>query len=247
MEQITIDTTQNVGIEYTVAGIGDRVLATIVDGLILTGYTIFASMFSGVLASVVTSDFQWAIYTLVFFLPLVLYNLLMELLFNGQTVGKIVRHIRVVKVDGTQPSISSYLLRWLMRFVEIYSCFGSIAVLTMLINGKGQRLGDIAAGTTVIKLTEDVSLDDTILTSVKQDYIPVFPQADLLDDEKIALAKEVINAVVEDDRLQTKKRTMLLKTKEMLEKNMEITSDLTPQAFIQTVIKDYNFLKMKSF
>ncbi|NLT50390.1 MAG: RDD family protein [Ignavibacteria bacterium] len=246
MERFSVDTAQNVVIDYKVAGLGERIVATIIDTLILIGYSIFAGIVTGILSGLSKETSMTYIYVIILFLPVLLYNLLMEMLFNGQTVGKIARNIRVVKVDGTQPSLSSYLMRWLFRFFEIFPCFGSIAIITMIVNRKGQRLGDIAAGTTVVKLSEEVTLEHTILANIKEDYKVVFPQAEMLDDEKIALAKEVLYSIVEGDRLSIKKKTILQKTKDILENSMGIKTTLTPEVFIQTVIKDYNHIKSKT-
>jgi len=246
MERFSVDTAQNVAIDYKIAGLGERIVATIIDTLILIGYSIFAGILTGILSKLSEETSMTYIYVIILFLPVLLYNLLMEMLFNGQTVGKIARNIRVVKVDGTQPSLSSYLMRWLFRFFEIFPCFGSIAIITMIVNRRGQRLGDIAAGTTVVKLSEEVTLDHTILANIQEDYKVVFPQAEILDDEKIALAKEVLYSIVEGDRLSIKKKTMLQKTKDILENSMGIKSAFTPELFIQTVIKDYNHIKSKT-
>jgi uncharacterized RDD family membrane protein YckC len=60
--------------------------------------------------------------------------------------------IKVVKIDGSQPGIGSYFLRWLIKPVDVFFTYGSVGIITMLINGKGQRLGDLAANTNCYKI-----------------------------------------------------------------------------------------------
>ena len=78
-------------------------------------------------------------------LPTTFYSLIFEIAMNGQTPGKYLNKIRVVKIDGSKPTLGSYLTRWLLRIIDIWFFTGSVAVFTILFNGKGQRLGDIAA------------------------------------------------------------------------------------------------------
>lgn len=72
-------------------------------------------------------------------------------MFNhGQSFGKKLINIRVVKVDGSTPSIGSYLLRWLLFPIDGPITSG-LGLLVVLLNKNNQRLGDLAAGTMVIK------------------------------------------------------------------------------------------------
>jgi hypothetical protein len=151
---------------------------------------------------------------------------------NGQSFGKRQMKIRVVKLDGSQPGIGSYVLRWLLSIIER----GMIEVVVILINGKGQRLGDMAAGTTVVKLKQRVTLDDTILSVVDTDYTPVFPQAARLNDRDATIIKDVISTASMDDN-RVALAMLSQKTKEML----GIESDLPPAMLLSTLLKDYNY------
>jgi len=147
MDNFQIETAQNISIEQNAAGIGERILAYIVDLAIIIIYMVL----SGLTMAGLDGDggTTW-MYYLVLGLPSFLYYLLWEIFWNGQTPGKAALKIRVVKKDGTRPEFSNYLVRWLLRFIDITLTSGGVAVVTILLNGKGQRLGDIAAGTTVI-------------------------------------------------------------------------------------------------
>ena len=83
----------------------------------------------------------------------------------------------------------AYLIRWLFRLLEIVHR-GLIAFLTVLINGKGQRLGDIAAKT--IQTRRKVKLSDTIYAEIDSDYIPKYPSVIELADQDISTIREVL-------------------------------------------------------
>ena len=191
MQTVPIQTAQNVTIEYETAGIGERIMAAMVDYIILFSYgfaVIFIYLFIG--DRMKGMD---VLYFVVLALPAVCYDLICETSMDGQSFGKKLIGIKVVKLDGTQPSVGSYLLRWVLRIIDISFLGGTIAVLTILINGKGQRLGDIAAGTTVIRLKQRVKMSDTILVPLDDNYRPVFPEAGNLDVRIVTILKEVLD------------------------------------------------------
>src|SRR5574341_1922061 len=161
MQTVRITTTQNVEIEYEVASIGDRILAGLVDGAVWLGYVIGAPVLLFEVLNVGDKKFGIAL-TVALYLPAFLYDLLCESLMDGQSLGKKLLKIKVIKLDGSPPDFGSYLLRWLLRWLDVTICWGGIAILTILINGRGQRLGDLAAGTTVIKLKPGVGFRETI-------------------------------------------------------------------------------------
>ncbi|HLC82856.1 MAG TPA: RDD family protein, partial [Bacteroidia bacterium] len=145
MDNIKIQTTQNVDIEYELASIGDRILATLLDYLFFFGYTLLVFLFFGLLNSDL-EDYLWLL--VLCFLPILLYDLLCETFFQGKSFGKMIMKIKVVKLDGTQAGFGAYLLRWLLRIIDTRIFSGGIALIAILANGKGQRIGDMAAGTT---------------------------------------------------------------------------------------------------
>jgi len=243
--KVQIQTTQNVDIEYEVASIGDRIGACLIDGLILFGYGFMVFLvLSGLIADSEGADGMLTVLVTVLvtvlMLPILLYDLLCEIFMNGQSFGKKVVKIKVVKMDGTQPGIGSYLLRWLLRFIEIWTTSGAIAVITMLINGKGQRLGDLAAGTTVVKIRPAVTLADTIFAQVDDDYVATFPQVVRLSDDDIAIVKEVIGSREQREN-PVIVNTLVRKIKEVL----EVETDLSPSKFLKTIVRDYNYLTGK--
>ncbi len=228
MDRVKITTAQNVLIDYEAAGIGDRAIATIFDLCILVAYLITMSLATQEIESLAT--------TIVIFIPYFLYFVLSEIFFNGQTIGKKIRGIKVTRIDGTEPQVGDYLIRWLFRLVELDLTFGLVALLTLFIRGKGQRLGDMAAGTAVVKISRPVALSDTIYTATDSDYTPTFKNVGQLSLRDITLAKEVLQTLQRDRHAAAvgeKMKTTLLK-------KMDAESPLSPTEFLQTVIQDYN-------
>ncbi len=249
MQLVRIRTAQNVDIEYEVASIGDRIVAAVLDMVIVLLYVLAIVLLWVFVATTFEPTFSegFGVVPIIVSLvvPTMFYHLIFEVFNNGQSLGKKIRKIRVVKIDGSQPSIGSYILRWLIRLIEVDLMSGAVAVVAILISGKGQRLGDMAAKTTVIRLIGH-NLDGTIFTPIEAGYEPVFPQVSQLTGQDVSTIKEVLN--VSTDRKTYSKETqqeLLDKTKSSIQNRLDVQSDLPPQDFLSTVLKDYNAVKWK--
>lgn len=236
--QVGIQTTQNVEINYEIASIGDRILAAIINYLVIAGYIIGASLFLGVASALLGDSTTATILSAIFYAPIFFYDLIFEIFMQGQSIGKRQRQIKVVKLDGTQPDIGSYLLRWLVRLVEasLFLGGGAIAITAILLNGKGQRLGDMAAGTTVVKVRQRVTLEDTIFSAVEENYTPAFPQVARLSDNDALIIREALTAG-EHGNDGVAAALLYARAKELL----GIQTDMAPVAFLKTLLKDYNY------
>lgn len=108
MDNFQIETAQNISIYQNVASVGDRILAFIVDGFIIGLYAVISSL--ALAGTGLDGSGQW-VYYVVMGLPSLLYYILWESLYNGQTPGKAALQIRVVKLDGSRPAFAEYLIR----------------------------------------------------------------------------------------------------------------------------------------
>ena len=233
MDNFQIETAQNISITQNVAGVGERILAYLIDGLIMLAYIVLAGFLMGGLEG--STGAEW-LFMSVIILPLLLYFLLWESLWNGQTPGKAAIDLRVVKLDGSKPAFSNYLVRWLLRFVDITITSGSVAVVTILLNGKGQRLGDLAAGTTVISEKPQVGLERTLLVDIPEDYRPVYPQVTILSDKDVQDIKNLYQ-----DSLKNSNFKVIKSLSAKLSELLQVTPEEKPTQFIKTVLKDYNY------
>eukprot|EP01034_Spumella_vulgaris_P046118 gene46118-57505_t len=189
-DHIQIQTTQNVKLQYEVAAIGDRLLAFLVDFIIMAGIgAIIAWVYQKTVGFTTQSSIIYGL--LLVMIPFSFYHVLQEIFNNGQSIGKRLLKIKVIRLDGTEPTLGNYIIRWLTRIIEIFGIFG-MALLVILVNGKGQRLGDLGGGTTVAKVKKRVSLDDTLLAFSTDNYTPTYPMAQSLSGRDIEIIKEAI-------------------------------------------------------
>jgi uncharacterized RDD family membrane protein YckC len=247
LSPIQINTTQHVALSYEPAGIGNRMLAALLDRFfVYTYFFLISYIFEKFIIShnYYSEDYEKAqnynavMYGIMILLliPAMLYNLLCETFMNGQTFGKKILKIKVVKIDGTQPGFGSYLIRSMLRLIDLTVLSPVVAIVTIAVSEKSQRLGDMAAGTTVIKLNKPLSLKDTILYKQDDTYTLVFEQVALLEDKDATLIKEVIEFSIQQNKPEHIKK-LAQKIKDKL--GIENTS-LKDLEFLKTILKDYS-------
>lgn len=238
MHQVEIQTAQNVALRYELAGVGDRILAFLLDGLIAIAYVVLMALVTSFIPLTGPAESVLGFATI---MPVLLYHFVCEAFWNGQSVGKKVRQIRVIRLDGQEPSAMNYFLRWLLRLVDFWLTNGLAALVSILATKNGQRLGDLAAGTTVVSLKKRRDLRETVFQHIEADYTIVFPQVDLLTEADVALVKEAYNLLVADG-YSARARQVGADLKSGLQARLGVTTDLPPLAFARTVLRDYNAL-----
>lgn len=244
MSLIAINTSQNVNINFNTASIGDRILAFVIDMLIKGAYLlvlflVFFRLFNfGVIIDSLDNWSAAAIIIIITF-PIYIYTLVCESLMEGQTFGKKLTKIKVVKIDGFQASFGDYLMRWFFRLIDVFSNSGVVGLISMIVSKNNQRLGDMASGTAVISLKNKVNISQTILENLKEDYVPQYPQVISLTDNDVRIIKENYQKALKiDDRQVVSK--LSTKIKEILKIEVDPTK-MTERQFINVIIKDYNF------
>lgn len=234
MENLSISTTQNVAIDYQLASIGERLLAGILDYILFFVYFMFTMLITSI--AQMGSGFLF----IFFLLPVMFYHLVCEVFFSGQSLGKLIMGIKVAKIDGSKPTLGSYVVRWIFRLVDVVLLFGAIATVTIIVNGKGQRFGDIAANTTVVRIKKKVTLNDTMYRNVPQNYEVVYPEAINLLDEDIKVVNEVLHNIRKYRSIPAMKLTN--KTRHAIENKLGIQSKSPSEQFLNTIVNDYSFL-----
>ena len=261
MHPVAVSTPFNIDLEFEIAAFHKRLLAWFADLLILLLYARGMKFFLG--EAFISKDGSYPVGLDIFLvtIPLMFYHLLMEAVFQGQSFGKRLAGIRVISLEGGEPDIGQYLLRWILRvwewplvfgFVQMHSygiyfqvlatgLSGLLVVIIIAITNKSQRLGDLAAGTTVVETRNKYSLSDTLFQEVAvQDYKVSFPMVMKLSDRDINAIKTVLKQAQTTNRYDTAHR-VALKIKEVL----KIDSDLDVNVFLERLLADYNYLATK--
>jgi len=242
MVELQINTTQNVNINFIAASVGERILAFIIDMIIKLAYGVvtYQLMFNYFQIDAMVSEMdQWskmAVYA-IFFMPIVFYSLLFETWLDGQTPGKRIMKIKVVKIDGYQASLADYVIRWFFRIIDLNMMSGVVALITIVTSKKSQRLGDMTAGTSVITLKNNVNISHTILEELDDDYTPTYPNVIKLSDNDARIIKETFLKAKASRDYETlvKLRKKIVEVVGIKDYNEE---DIR---FIDVILKDYNY------
>ncbi len=235
-DRFLIQTAQNVELSLAPAGVGDRMLAWLADLAVWGGY---ALLMGWMLSRAGAGDVAGIVLVLV---PVLLYDVAFEVLAEGQTPGKMLLKLRVARLDGAQPTLGQYALRWLLRFVDVSLTSGMVAVVAVSATRRQQRLGDVAAGTTVVRVRRRVRLDEVLYPATRPGYAPRFPDAALLTDADV----RTLRAVLVRTRLSARDRrgrAMAARAKAAVEARFGLPAvDMEPEAFLEAVVQDHTFL-----
>lgn len=176
-EEYTIDTPENVTFGYEVAGIGSRFIGALIDSVLLVVVLGLLNILVLVIVELVggvesiatiffdTNDLNWvvglvlAFYALLNFVLLWGYYVIFEWLWNGQTPGKRVAKVRVVRMDGNPAGFLEIIVRNLVRMIDFLPSGYGVGLIVMFFNQRARRLGDYAAGTLVVKERIGISLE----------------------------------------------------------------------------------------
>ncbi|WP_323758383.1 RDD family protein [Roseivirga sp.] len=232
MQAVSIQTSQNIQLEYPLAGIGDRILAFVIDAVIILSFIFITNIILGASGISMTVAMNVMLSIVAY-----LYRLVSEVFFNGQTVGKRALHIKVVKLDGSVPSFGAYFLRWLMEPIDFFIM--GLGVVFIILTKNGQRVGDLLAGTTVVKMKKITATNvrnKVIMETVDENYVPKIPEAAQLADNEIHLIKDALSAFREG----AKERPLLLIEAKLKEK-YNIQSDMPTVKFMYTLLRDHTY------
>ena len=255
MAIITIETPFNIDLEFKIAAVGQRALAWLIDIIIICVYYY-------VILRVVYPTFRMgeAIEStaaiLLIILPVLLYQMLSELLFNGQTLGKKLVGIQVIDKEGQEPTLGQYIIRWILSIGNLFLYVIPYIILLspilliffmilylpdflcIVISAKAQRLGDLAAGTVVIDCKYRPDINDTIYLAIEnKDYQPLFPQVMRLSDRDINGIRNLLHV-----KNQNGDHThYMIEVSQKIKRVLSIETDLYPTDFLEQLLKDYNY------
>ena len=182
MSVIKVPTNFNIDVEFEIPEFYRRLISLLIDVLIEYFYLRIAiEIFKSIInnsGSDLDTQYNLQAVGLLLILPVLLYHIVLEITMNGQSIGKKIMGIRVVNEIGGRPSISQFLIRWLLRVSDVWiviiifilasnddfisnpeTAFIVLAALAFLVTDivlvvtskKGQRIGDILAKTILIQ------------------------------------------------------------------------------------------------
>ncbi|MBB4035683.1 putative RDD family membrane protein YckC [Dysgonomonas hofstadii] len=245
---IEVQTTQNVTIDYEIANVGKRILAYLLDWVVIMlwffGWLWILSTVARLgLEAAIDGDISAIIIWIILFYPMLFYDFLFERFNNGQSLGKMVLKIRVVNVNGTAPTTGSFLVRWLFRLIDFTITYGFVGVIMVAVSKKSQRLGDLLAGTTVVDLKLNAGNRELSITDLDfhEDYKVTYADVlDRLSDRDI----QTIVSIIEDRRM----RDSDYFNQRLAERIKSITGynyDGPDRVFLKKIVNDYNFLAVQ--
>lgn len=235
METIKVGTSQHVNIDYPIAGLGERLVAALIDfGIYFGLWIVFASFSAGISEGV----------TMIILLSIligtyVFYDLICEVFLNGQSLGKKIMKIKVISIDGSQPSLGQYFIRWLFRLIDGLLTMQTCALVCIAVSDNKQRLGDMIAGTTLIKTEKRTQLHHLAFGKLPEDYVPQFNEVQTLSDYDIGLIHEVLTAYYMNRKAELV-YAMANKVNNYL--SLPLPDGMDELKFLNTVVRDYNYL-----
>lgn len=229
-DKISIQTNQYIDLEQSYASIGERIVAAMID------YAVYFGIF--LTGTIIATSVNKPVIILITLILLSFYELALELITNGQSIGKRIMKLKIVKTDGSSPNFLAYLIRWVFRLIDVLP-FGSIATLTIILNNKGQRLGDIAAGTAVIRLKKNIQLQ-SLTVNLPSDYKPVFREAVNLNDHDIKIIQEALECWYDKNDVSAAAK-ILAAARDAFEKKLRIQSTQNHIEFLTTLQRDYYY------
>lgn len=238
MKTIEVKTTQNVTLEYELADLRDRGAAFMIDQAILVVAILLLAMVG--FGGLGLTETAATVYGFILSFIYMFYTLVMELLNNGQTIGKMAMKIQVIKTEGGQARFADYAARWIFRLIDIFFTFGSVASILVTSSAKGQRIGDIVANTAVIKkvATYNLILNDLLTIRSQESYKPLYPQARQLEESQVLLIKSALERQREFDNASHREAIQMLayQIRSMIAVTSNGQNDVD---FLRTVLNDY--------
>ncbi|HEV8285738.1 MAG TPA: RDD family protein [Chitinophagaceae bacterium] len=269
MGVIKVPTTFNIDLEFEIPEFHRRLFAWAIDIVFIYIYcrvaiAILSRSISS--ADVFSKDGLYNIWGLwmMILIPVFVYHLVCEISMNGQSIGKKIMGIKVVSENGGRPGISQFIIRWLIRtsdyiyvaiiytadylpdktivliLLAIYAPLTIIDIILVVSSKKGQRLGDILAHTILVSTKPRGSMEETIFMEVADNYVPVFPQIMKLSDKDINAIKSILDTARKKGDFN-----LAAMASEKIKSHLKIDSPMSPFDFLDTLLKDYNYLSVK--
>ena len=245
-----VETPEQIELAYDLAGIGSRFLAAIVDSALiaLAELALFFALAQIAGAMEFAESVLIAIGAAIGFAILWGYYIAFELTWNGQSPGKRLIGLRVVSEGGRPITVTGSIIRNLIRIVDFLPFLYGIGVIAMFIDGRARRLGDLAAGTLVVRERADVTLE-SLVTRVAPD-LPQ-PSGDTTDLIDVSLLMPDDYALLCDfldqrrDLAQPVRGRLAAQLSEGLQARLGVLPESDPERLIERVARAYRYQRRR--
>lgn len=242
MKNIEIVTAQKVEISYPLASVVQRVVAFVLDAVVM----VFGSwlLFTFITWIIPNSYMLQENLSMLLVSPfIVFYTLVSEVLMHGQTIGKKALNIRVIKTSGQRLEFADYVIRWIFRPIDIWFSTGAVAIILCISSESRQRIGDVLANTVVVKTqsTRNYELADVLNIMKLKDYSVTYKDAKQFSEPQMLILKETLERYKRHPN--EAHRTAMMKLCKKISDQLQISKlHVKPELFLKTVLRDYIFM-----
>jgi uncharacterized RDD family membrane protein YckC len=162
IDELRMETPEQIEVNLELAGLGSRFIAQLADWLLKALVILFLSIITLLVSAFMeTSAAKWfdkhpsnmviALFIIVLYLLLLSYGLFFEAFWKGQTPGKWLVGIRVIRENGSPINFQAAAIRNLLAMADFLPAFFLFGAVVVMLTSRRQRLGDMAAGTIVLR------------------------------------------------------------------------------------------------
>ncbi len=239
MKTVDIRTPQQIVIRFELADLKERIVAFVLDQFILwTGLFIlfFLLMALGHAININPGRFIQVLFTGIY----LFYSLLAEYLMDGQSPGKKIMGLKIIKLSGGASGIREYIIRWSMRLLDIWASLGALASLMISSTPQAQRIGDLLADTLVIRLNsrQDVPLESLLRMHERNADSVIYPLAVRFKEEEMLLVLEMLERWRRHPSGHNKRHFQEISKRVAKEMDLEQPPE-KPEKFLRQVLNDY--------
>ncbi len=242
---IILVTPEGVEFSLVLAGTITRFIAWMIDFFVIITASIFLSKFF-LLVEYINLDLAQALNIIFYFLISIGYGIAAEWYWRGQTIGKRLLSLRVIDKNAGKINFHQIFIRNLLRVIDMLPALYLIGGLFNFFTKNGQRLGDIAADTIVIRHSS-VSIPDIMqLNSGKYNIFRKFPKFEMRIRQKLQPLQTdlAIQCILRRDSLEPESRILIYKQAAdhfdlLLKTPLELKVNLTDEQFLRNIIDSY--------